>query len=328
MRRNDPVHAATLHYFTSVVECGSIRKAGERLSISASTVDRQILRLEEHLQTDLFERTGNGMIPTAAGTRVYRRVYRHFERTLREFGALQSEIRSRSGLVAGDVRVVVMDSLAFDFVPDLVGSFRAQHPDVGVEVQCRMADEAIEAVRSGDADIAVAFEPRRSEHVRVVARVRTPMCAMVRPDHPIAGHRRVGLDECARYDLLVHAGPVRIERYFGARFGQFRRAHPGVVRTDSLVLAKELVRRGAGVALYTRLGFLREIGDGTIVAIEVHDDDTRRLCTAVMRTRNARWKRAVDAMEAVLQEGMEGLARRLGGPGGDSGSAGCAGAGG
>ena len=49
------MHAAVLRYFEAVAEEGSIRRASDRLHISASAVNRQILKLEDHLGTPLFE---------------------------------------------------------------------------------------------------------------------------------------------------------------------------------------------------------------------------------------------------------------------------------
>ena len=40
------MHAAVLRYFEAVAKDGSIRRASERLCVSASAVNRQILKLE------------------------------------------------------------------------------------------------------------------------------------------------------------------------------------------------------------------------------------------------------------------------------------------
>ncbi len=45
-----------LLYFTEVARQGSFRKASEALHVSASSIDRQILRVEQELAMPLFER--------------------------------------------------------------------------------------------------------------------------------------------------------------------------------------------------------------------------------------------------------------------------------
>ena len=51
------LHARMLHYLDTVARAGSIRGAAERLNIAASSINRQILALEEELGVKLFERT-------------------------------------------------------------------------------------------------------------------------------------------------------------------------------------------------------------------------------------------------------------------------------
>lgn len=56
-----------LLYFTEVARRGSFRKASEALHVSASSIDRQILRVEQELAMPLFERHPTGLRLTAAG---------------------------------------------------------------------------------------------------------------------------------------------------------------------------------------------------------------------------------------------------------------------
>ncbi|BAN98582.1 lysR family transcriptional regulator [Plautia stali symbiont] len=56
-----------LIYFTEVARQGSLRKASGVLHVLASSIDRQILRVEEQLDMPLFERHPSGLCMTAAG---------------------------------------------------------------------------------------------------------------------------------------------------------------------------------------------------------------------------------------------------------------------
>ena len=60
-QRGDPgVHDAALRYFQAVAEEGSIRRASERVNVSPSAVNRQILKLEDFFGSPLFERHVQG----------------------------------------------------------------------------------------------------------------------------------------------------------------------------------------------------------------------------------------------------------------------------
>lgn len=57
----------SLRYFVAVVEAGSLTRAAGTLYIAQPALTAQIKKLESALETQLFERTHAGVIPTAAG---------------------------------------------------------------------------------------------------------------------------------------------------------------------------------------------------------------------------------------------------------------------
>ena len=135
------MHAAVLRYFEAVAEEGSIRRASERLHISPSAVDRQILKLEDHLGTPLFERHPNGMRLTDAG----QLVLRHTRATLHDFTRLRGDIDNLRGIVSGEVTIATLDSLTVHFLPEAVARFVAAHPAVQIRV---IALDPVEAMHS------------------------------------------------------------------------------------------------------------------------------------------------------------------------------------
>jgi molybdenum-dependent DNA-binding transcriptional regulator ModE len=58
-------------YFAEVARSGSLRRAAEKLHISASAINRQILQAEEAFGTPLFERLPEGLRMTTAGELLY-----------------------------------------------------------------------------------------------------------------------------------------------------------------------------------------------------------------------------------------------------------------
>ena len=105
------MHAAVLRYFEAVAEDGSIRRASERLHISPSAVNRQILKIEDYFGTPLFERRPDGMRLTDAG----QLVLRHSRETLQDFARLRGDIDNLRGIVSGVVTIATLDSLTVHF---------------------------------------------------------------------------------------------------------------------------------------------------------------------------------------------------------------------
>ena len=61
------LHSRKLQYLDEIARSGSIRKAADRLNVSSSAINRQILALEEEFGVPLCERLPRGLRLTAAG---------------------------------------------------------------------------------------------------------------------------------------------------------------------------------------------------------------------------------------------------------------------
>jgi LysR family transcriptional activator of nhaA len=61
-----------LAYFWMVAEEGTITKASRRLGLAQPTISAQLRTLEEHLEVELFDRSGRTLVLTDAGRVVYR----------------------------------------------------------------------------------------------------------------------------------------------------------------------------------------------------------------------------------------------------------------
>ena len=270
------MHAAVLRYFEAVAEEGSIRRASERLHISPSAVDRQILKLEDYFGTPLFERHPNGMRLTDAG----RLVLRHSRDTLHDFARLRGDIDNLRGVVSGQVTITTLDSLTVHFLPEAMARFVAAHPAVQIRVVALDPVETMHSVAQGHADLGLTFSPARRRGVSLLADVPSPMCAIMAPDHELAARSSVTLDECGAFRLLYQDHSGSMQPFFGAEMDAFKSAHQPLVVSNTLAVLKRLLLRGAGIAFYTRLGFTEELASGRLVAVPLEDErlSTLRLC--------------------------------------------------
>ena len=270
------MHAAVLRYFEAVAEEGSIRRASERLHISPSAVDRQILKLEDYFGTPLFERRPNGMRLTDAG----QLVLRHSRDTLHDFARLRGDIDNLRGVISGRVTITTLDSLTVHFLPEAMARFVAAHPAVQIRVVALDPVETMHSVAQGHADLGLTFSPARRRGVSLLADVPSPMCAIMAPDHELAARSSLTLDECGAFRLLYQDHSGSMQPFFGAEMDAFKSAHHPLVVSNTLAVLKRLLLRGVGIAFYTRLGFTEELAGGRLVAVPLEDErlSTLRLC--------------------------------------------------
>jgi len=117
-------HLRLLQYVDEVARAGSIRRAAERLNVTASAVNRRIMDLEEELDTELFERRPRGVRLTAAGETFLRYVRAQSADVER----MRSQIEDLKGLRRGVVRIACSQALAPDFLPDEIAKYRVRYP--------------------------------------------------------------------------------------------------------------------------------------------------------------------------------------------------------
>ena len=267
------MHAAVLRYFQAVAEEGSIRRASERLCVSASAVNRQILKLEDNFGTPLFERRPNGMRLTDNG----RLVLDHFRATLQDFARLKSEIDDRHGVISGTVTILTLDSLTVHFLPEALSRFIAVHPAVEVRVISGDPMETMQAIVQGKADLGLTFRSPIRSGVRVLGDVPCALHAIMTPEHDLARRTSVNLDECGAYPLIYQENSSSMGAFLGEELEAFKRAHQPVLISNTLALMKRLLLRSTGIAFYTRLGFVEELASGRLVAVPLEDERLNRI---------------------------------------------------
>jgi DNA-binding transcriptional LysR family regulator len=146
-----------IHYFIALYEEGTVTRAAHRMNIVQPALSMQIAKLEEQLGQQLFERTKQGMVPTAAG----RQMYRLFLPIMRDFSNAQAQMQSSDGEIRGHVKIGLIASITEGVLVDTLGDFSNRYPDVAVSVADAYTSTLIDRVSGGSLDAAIVNKPRR-----------------------------------------------------------------------------------------------------------------------------------------------------------------------
>lgn len=301
------MHAPILRYFTTVAELGTIREASRHLHVSASAINRQILNLEALIGEPVFERRRTGLHLTEAGEVVFR----HCRNTLQDFARMTGEIDARRGRVTGMVQILTLDSMTVQFLPQSIASFHADHPLVEVHIRSDDPASTIRAVSRGEADIGFGFHDFETAGVSVVERLRTPLHALMHPDHPLAGESSVTLQQCASHSLIYQYHSTRVDSILGDEVQALRERTSPVVMSNNINLLRNLILSGVGIALYTAVGFLEDISEARIVAVPVGNRRLSQLEIALVVPKNRLSTVAAVTLLTHLQKDLRKFTRKL-----------------
>lgn len=255
-----------LMYVDAVARCGSIRKAAEEVHTAPSALDRRILDLESELGTPLFERLARGVRPTAAG-----QIFLEYaRRALADLEATRSQIEHLQGLVRGDVHIASAESVGSDLLPKAIASFQAKHPGVRFHVTLGGTETLLLGLLNDQNELLLAHDPKH-ENLQEMANVGQPLCALLRPDHPLARRKTLRFAECLKFPIALGSesfGSRRIIDQFAA--AESIALSPMLV-SNSVENLKAYVRRTGAISFQFKAGTLRDVALGEMVAIPLAD---------------------------------------------------------
>jgi DNA-binding transcriptional LysR family regulator len=135
----------------AVVGTGSVTAAAARLGYTPSAVSQQIAALEKEAGTELLERVGRGVRPTAAGVLLTE----HADAIARQVAEAETALADLLAGRTGRLSVRYFATAGAALVAPAVARLRALHP--GVQVELRPADprDPLPDVREGRADLAL-----------------------------------------------------------------------------------------------------------------------------------------------------------------------------
>lgn len=190
-----------LDAFATVAELHSFTDAAQRLGLTAQAVSQLVAELESVLGFRLFDRTTRRVSLSGAG-RDFLNSSETVMRHVRAAEGAAADVRNRA---AGIVRIgapLVLASLA---VPAAIRAYQALHPKVVVRIRDVTVDGLVDAVASGDVDLAIG--PDRAMGPDVVREVifDSRWVLWCTPDHPLARRRSLRWEDL-RGLALVAAG--------------------------------------------------------------------------------------------------------------------------
>lgn len=127
-------------------------QTAKTMHVSPSTLSRQVQRLEKELGDSLFVRDNRSVVITEAGERF--RVFA--QQTLLHYQQLRQGIESENPSLSGELRLFCSVTASYSHLPPILDKFRARQPKVEIKLTTGDPAAAVEIVRSGAADLAIA----------------------------------------------------------------------------------------------------------------------------------------------------------------------------
>ena len=238
-----------LRYFVAVAEELHFSRAAERLHIAQPPLSQQIMQLEDELGVRLLERTRRRVMLTDAG----RLVLEEARRTLAQAERVVSAARRAAEGSIGFLRVGFSSSAPYTTLPAILRSFRAQFPEVALNLFERSTEEQVELLAAGAIDVAFVRRPVENapESLIVKTILRERLVLALPHDHKLRNRRSVEVRSLRSEPFILfprHAAPGlydQIDSICG-RAGFKPKVAQEAVQMQTIV---SLVSAGLGIAI-------------------------------------------------------------------------------
>lgn len=250
-----PLFSQSVRYFEKVADLQSVRQAAAFMNIHPSAVSRQIMILERELGLPLFERLPRGIRLTAAGRMLLTQVRRWGD----DRAQLTDALKSLAGAKVGVVRISTSEALTYSVLPAAIAAFRARLPGFRVEITAGNVDEIAAQVATGGADLGIGFNIPSTPAVRTEFALGLKVGAIVCPGHPLARRKRLSLEECRPYPLILPDDALSMRYSIRAFLQAAADTHTIAAVANRIVSIKSLAQSGVGIAFLNRFDVASEV---------------------------------------------------------------------
>ena len=283
-----PVEIRQLECFVAVAEELSFTRAAARLHVVQPAVSATIASLERELATELLHRTSRRVQMTEAG----RALLPKARATLDAAREAIDAVDEAGGVVAGTLRVGIMNSLGVIDLAALLGDYHRAYPAVAVHLVTTASGEGahglIDGLTEGRLDVAFVSIPGDPPvTVELQHLTSVPLELVVPACHPFAERSELSITELAGeafVDFPVGCGNRAVtDRAFLAA-GVSREV---AIEITAVQTGADYVRNGLGVALLPAVAADDYDDLATLPIVDAELDWPIALATSTKRTLTA-----------------------------------------
>lgn len=264
MERTEPsLNLDEIAIFSCVADEGSVTRAAQRLGLPKSTVSRKLTALEDRLRARLLHRSPRRLQLTDAG----RALHTEARSALAQLNDAAVRVADHGEALRGKVRVAIPTDFGNAVLGEMLCEFARRHPEIHVEAE--LSDRMVDLVHEGfDFAIRVGTIGDPSLVARQVGAIRGYLVAspeyvrahgLPRTPEEVAEHRHLEFVLAS-----LEAGLIRLHGPHDTMVDV--RVTP-VLRANSLMVIREGVLRGVGVARLPTYLANRLVASGQLVRV-------------------------------------------------------------
>lgn len=272
-----------LRLFLHIHDTGTITAGARRAHMTAASASERIRGMEDTLGVPLLTRGHRATTVTDAG----RTLVHHARAVLAHMDRLHAELGQYGHGLAGHVRLLCNTVALSEYLPDALAPFLLAHPRVSLDLEERLSQDIVHAVRTGRCELGVVSDASDLDGLQTALFREDPLAVIVPRNHALAQRSAVGLADLVGYDIigLVHDSALQTHidghaRRLGAPL-QYR------IRLSTFDGICRMVGHGIGIAVVPQAAARRAVRARAVTRLNLTDPWARRRLMLCVRDADA-----------------------------------------
>lgn len=276
-----------LRTFVNIVEQGSLSAAARALRISQPAVTKQVQRMEAELGLSLLVRGPQRQVElTPAG----QRLLAFAQETLARFDAFREEMASLQAIGQGTLTLAASTIPGEHLLPGLLAAFRAEYPQVAVQMSIADTAETAAKLLTDEADVGVIGSAVAQPGLCLERLVSDQVVLIVPPDHPLAGRAEVTVEELQGQPFILReegSGTRRSVTEALAAAGASLPSGDVVMKLGSTQAIIQAVEQGLGLGFVSARACAQAEAAGRLARVPIAGLDLHRALYLAYRPQRA-----------------------------------------
>ncbi len=188
-----------LKYVLAVAEYQNFTIASEHCFVTQPTLSMQIQKLEDELDTQIFNRNKKPIQLTEVGFKIVEQA----KIIVNESTRINDIVEQQKGFVGGDFKLGIIPTVMPTLLPLFLKTFIKKYPKVNLKIEELTTDDIIKKLSDGHIDVAIAATPLENESIKERVLYYEPFVGFVPKEHRLFEHLKLKVDDLDVNDILL-----------------------------------------------------------------------------------------------------------------------------
>ncbi len=170
-----------LEYILALDKTRHFVRAAEMCGVTQPTLSAMVQKLEEELDSKIFDRAQHPIEPTEIGQKILKQA----QVIMFHVNQLIAGVEAEKGSLSGSLNLAIIPTVAPYLLPQLIGLMRRDYPSIAAKISETRTDTIIEKLRLAEIDMAILATPLNNPNFLEIPLYYEHFVAYISPSEPI-----------------------------------------------------------------------------------------------------------------------------------------------